>query len=67
MDFRMAAREGKPGRTVVVSRWLINPTCGTRVEKTGVIDAIRMLVEIDSSLGRTQKGEVGRFPDVFVD
>ena len=63
----MAVGESETGRSVMVRGRLVNPMGGLWVEKTSVVNAAGMLVEIDPSISRTGKNEIRTFFDVFVD
>ena len=61
MKFAMTVSKCKARRPVVIAGGLVDPAVDVRVKVTGVIDAVRMLVQIDPSLRGSWEGEIPGF------
>ena len=66
VDFRMPISEGEPCGSIVVGGRLIDYLGNIRIKETRIVDAVRMLIEIDPRLRRPGNGEIGRYLDVLV-
>ena len=66
VDLSMAVGEGQTSSGVVVIRRLIDPGCLVGIEETGVVDAVRMLIQVNPSLARSRDDKVAGLFDVFV-
>src|SRR5207248_5231600 len=63
VNFRVPVSEGEPCGSIVVGGWLIDYLGHIRIKESRIVDAVRVLVEINPSLGRSWKCKIGRYLD----
>ena len=67
MNFGVAVGEGKAGGGIMIVGGLIDPTGLMRIEKSCVVDAVRVFIQVNPGFAWAGKEEIRSRLDVFVD